>query len=135
MNAVEQKTSQSEAQKDQFENLLPLHYNFEFDGLPFDCNITDDENDHSITVSLIAKLGYLPYSAENKERRVQLLKLFGPLIAQGKINLDRHCNLTFSAETTSKNELCSKKIMETIVYTLLDVREIVYQVSSALKAH
>ncbi|MCC3860838.1 hypothetical protein [Pseudemcibacter aquimaris] len=107
-----------------YETLLPLYYQFNYHGINFDCEVINSENYGSYDINLTAQIGYLPYSSENKSRREKILKNFSHLMAHNLITLDHHCNLTFPVSTTINGEINAKKVMETILYTLLDVKEV-----------
>ena len=133
MNALELKTSELSSKTNEIDNKLPLNYTFNHRGLPFDCYIDHDETDDRIIVKLTADLGHLPYSAENKAKRAEMLLKLGPLMAKGKISLDSHCKLSVIESTSMGDELCAKKLMECLLYTLLDIRDIIDVVVPANK--
>ncbi len=111
-----------------YESLLPLHYTFEFQGIPFSCDVDKDEAAHTLTLRLTADLGFLPYSSENIVKRNQLLKGLGPLIARGQVLIDHHCSINMQLTTLIYEELNAKVLIEAITYTLLDHREALDQI-------
>lgn len=115
-----------------YETLLPLYYQFDYHGITFDCEVINSEYDGSYDVNLTAQIGYLPYSSENKERRALILKNFGQLMAHNLITRDHHCNLSFPVSTTIRGEINAKKVMETILYTLLDVKEVLEVIADTM---
>ncbi|MBT5187839.1 MAG: hypothetical protein HOH19_11510 [Kordiimonadaceae bacterium] len=116
-------TSIAENQND-FDSMLPLYYQFKYNDLPFDCQIVHHENKQSYILNLTAKIGYLPYSAENQPLREKIINNLSNLIRLGVIVMDHHCNMTFPIKTIIKDEINANKLMETITYTLLDVQEV-----------
>lgn len=116
-----------------YDSLLPLYYNFDFNDLPFECQILADNNKNSYIVNLTADLGYLPYSCENKNKRHKILKNFQNLMSHNLIIIDHHCNMTFPINTSIKGDLSAKRMMEAILYTLLDVQEVLSIISSTLQ--
>ena len=116
-----------------YEALLPLYYQFEYHGIPFDCQVIHLETEGAYNINLTANIGYLPYSSENKIRRQQILKDFGHLMAHKLIIIDHHCNLTFPLNTMVTGELNAKKVVETILYTLLDVKDILEIISNTMQ--
>jgi len=123
MNGIEQHMGVIDSHKVDYETLLPLYYDFEHSNIPFDCQVLHDEYDGSYIINLIAKIGHLPFSSENKSQRQRVLKNFSHLITHNLILIDRHSSMTFPISTTLTGEINAKKVMETILYTLLDVKE------------
>ncbi|MDG1997071.1 MAG: hypothetical protein P8J14_11290 [Emcibacteraceae bacterium] len=125
MNGIEQHLGVIESHKVDYKSLLPLYYNFEHSNISFDCQVLHDEYDGSYIINLIAKIGHLPYSSENNLQRQNMLKNFSHLIAHNLILKDKHSHLTFPISTTFTGEINAKKVMEIILYTLMDVKEII----------
>jgi hypothetical protein len=125
MNGIEQHMGVIDSHKVDYVTLLPLYYDFEYSNIPFDCQILHDEYDESYIINLIAKVGHLPYSSENKSQRQRILKNFSHLMAHNLILIDRHSSLTFPISTTLTGKINAKKVMEAILYTLLDVKEVI----------
>lgn len=107
-----------------FSNLLPLHYSFNYKSLPFQCEVTEI-SEGTYIVDLVATLGYLPYSSENEEKRCKMLNELGPFIAKGIVRIDHHCALTLPIKTSFKSDLTAATLMETITYTLLDANDLI----------
>jgi len=107
-----------------FDSMVPLYYQFKYNNLPFDCQIVHHENKQSYILNLTAKIGHLPYSAENLTLREKIIKNFSNLIRLGVIIMDHHCNMTFPIKINIKDEIDANKLMEIITYTLLDVQEV-----------
>ncbi|MEZ5757008.1 MAG: hypothetical protein R3D86_02175 [Emcibacteraceae bacterium] len=132
MEKIEQfKTSFVSNQTD-YEALLPLHYKFTYGAIPFACEILKDASGNSYILHLDADLGILPYSAENKLHRSQILKELGPLIVRGIITIDHHCRCRMPLKTHLGQEISAKIIMEAILYTLLDTRKIFAEIKTAV---
>ncbi|HPF46659.1 MAG: hypothetical protein KDF58_14490 [Alphaproteobacteria bacterium] len=136
MEKIEQFKKSFVSSQSDYEALLPLRYDFTYDTIPIACEILKDCSGNSYNIHLEADLGFLPYSAENKLHRAQILKELGPLMVQGKITIDHHCQLHMPIKTVLGQEISAKIIMEAILYTLLDTRKILEQIKSALgKSH
>ncbi len=116
-----------------YESLLPLYYHFDFNKIPFECQILSRDDDNSYIVNLTAKLGFLPYSSENRQKRQKILKNFQNLMQHRLIIMDHHCNMTFPIETSITGQLNAKIMMEAIVYTLLDVEDILSIITNTLE--
>ena len=121
----------SENQTD-FTDLLPLHYSFEYGGMPFDCTLVNNDDGCSFILDLTARLGYMPYSAEDKSRRNMIRSGLGPLMAQGKVSVDRQSNLTYSLKTIVSEKLCTRVLMESILFTLLDAKQTLSDIQCGL---
>jgi hypothetical protein len=124
MNGLEQHMGVIDAHMVDYESLLPLYYDFEYFNIPFSCQILHDSYDKSYIINLTANVGYLPYSSENKSQRQRMLKNFAHLLSNNLIIKDRHSHLTFPINTTLTGDINAKKVMETILYTILDVKEV-----------
>ncbi|MDG1707848.1 MAG: hypothetical protein P8H03_03760 [Emcibacteraceae bacterium] len=125
MKGIEQHMGVIDSHKADYITLLPLYYDFEYSNVSFDCQVLHDEYDRSYIINLIAKIGHLPYSSENKQQRQLILKNFSHLMAHNLIVKDRHSYLTFPISTTLAGDINARKVMETILYTLLDVKEVI----------
>ncbi len=115
-----------------YKSLLPLHHEFEFQNIPFGCEVDHDAGGAGLLMILTANLGFLPYSSENIVKRAQLLKGLGPLIARGQVTIDHHCSITMQISTIITEELDAKALVEAITYTLLDNRDALDQITRAL---
>lgn len=124
MNGIEQHLDMIDSYKVDYESLLPLYYDFEYFNIPFSCQVLNDDHESSYIINLTAKIGHLPYSSENKSQRQRMLKNFGHLMAHNLITMDHHCNMTFPVSTTITGEISAKRVMEAILYTILDVKEV-----------
>ena len=74
MNGLEQRLELIDDYLVDYKSLLPLFYQFVYDGIIFDCQIIIHDIENSYHINLTAQIGYLPYSSENKTRREQILK-------------------------------------------------------------
>lgn len=121
-------------QQVEYESLLPLRYNFQFQKIKFECLVERNNSNDNIVMNLTANLGILPYSSENIARRMELLSGLGPLIARGQVSIDHHCSISMSLKTILKKQFDAKGLIEAIVYTLLDVRGVISHVSNFIDA-
>lgn len=124
MIGLKKNTEMIAANQVDYDSLLPLYYNFEFRQIPFECQVIAGENNGSYIVNISAQIGHLPYSCENQTKRKKILNNFNHLMHHKLITMDHHCNMTFPLKTTITGKINAKKVMETILYTLLDVQEV-----------
>lgn len=133
MNTLEDHKTLLATQQINYEALLPLCYSFDYNGLPFECQLVRRDDDSTFMLHLTALLGHLPYSAENKPRRERLRTRLGPLMSQGKVTTDRHSKITFPLKTVISGDISANVIIEAILYTLLDAREILSAINDSLE--
>ncbi|MCP5382648.1 MAG: hypothetical protein H6912_09800 [Kordiimonadaceae bacterium] len=116
-----------------YESLLPLRYDIRHDTFRIACEILKDCTGNSYVIHLEFDLGILPYSAENKLRRTQILKELGPELVRGIITIDHHSRFRLPLKTHLGKEISAKLIMEAILYTLLDTRKLVEKIKTAFR--
>lgn len=134
MNAFEQNLELIDDHLIDYKSKLPLFYNFEYHGINFDCQIINHEITDHYQVNLRAKIGHLPYSSENKNRRKFILKNFSHLMAKNLITINHHCEMNFPLSTVIKGDISAKIVMETIFYTLLDSKEILEIIANTMQS-
>lgn len=132
MNALEQNLELIEEHLIDYKSQLPLFYQFEYHGINFDCQIVNHDSPDHYYVNLTARIGYLPYSSENKNRRELILKNFSHLMAHNLITIDHHCDMKLPLNTMIKGDINAKTVMETICYTLLDANEVLEIISNTM---
>lgn len=132
MNALEQNLELIEEHLIDYKNQLPLLYQFEYHSINFDCQIVNHESPDHYYVNLTARIGYLPYSSENKKKRELILKNFSHLMAHNLITIDHHCGMKLPLNTMIKGDINAKIMMETICYTLLDAKEVLEIISNTI---
>lgn len=134
MNAFEQNLELIDDHLIDYKSKLPLFYNFEYHGINFDCQIINHDITDHYQVNLRAKIGHLPYSSENKNRRKFILKNFSHLMAKNLITINHHCEMKFPLSTVIKGDISAKIVMETIFYTLLDSKEILEIIANTMQS-
>lgn len=133
MNFLKNHQSLIANERENYVNLLPLHYKFKFRNIDFDCDVKKSTDEEKIILLLTADLGILPYSSENIVRRTELLGGLGTLIARGLVNINNHCSISMSFKTIIDTDFNAKSLIEATVYTLLDARDVINQVSGYIE--
>ncbi|PCI32178.1 MAG: hypothetical protein COB54_07905 [Alphaproteobacteria bacterium] len=82
--------------------------------------INDSQNQFSI--NLVANLGHIPFSAEDRAHRKKLLESFTPLFMKGDFRLAVNSQIQMVMLTNFTGPVNAKRIMEVITCTLLDLQ-------------
>lgn len=113
-------------------HLLPIHFSFSWNNISLSCQLLSIDGQSGRVMKLVADLGNIPFSGENRERRLSMLKSCGPLYARGDFQMDVHSHLlvTFSTEFSAK--ATAQHILEVLTITLLDARSDMEEIISRL---
>jgi len=95
-------------------------FNFYWRNIHFLGQILPSPKAHHFSISLVANLGYLPFSSEDFARRTKLLKIFTPLFMRGDYILAAGSKIQTTLMTSFKGPVNAKTLVEAITYTLLE---------------
>lgn len=110
------------------DQLTAVHFSFPWNGVPFACQLMSAKDSDKMTLNLVADLGHIPYSGENRDRRQELLKVFLPLVSKGNyvINARNHIQMIINTDFANVNpnrRTTARQILDVITITLLDIKE------------
>ncbi len=102
---------------------FPSRFTFSWQNISFLGQILRSEKPGIFSMNLVANLGYIPFSSENKNRRESLLTAFTPSFIKGDYNLSVNSQIQMVLRTEFSGPVNARRLMEAIAYTLLDLRE------------
>lgn len=103
--------------------VFPSHFSFTRNNIHFAGQLLYTKENDLYCLNLVANLGYIPFSAEDKIRRKKLMVTFAPLFLKGDYILSQNSQIQMILITNFTGPANAKKIMEVITYTLLDMQE------------
>ncbi|WP_417624062.1 hypothetical protein [Paremcibacter congregatus] len=113
---------------------LPAHFKFDWHGIHFAGQVLPSQNGQNSSLNLVANLGYIPFSAENKERRRTLITTFTPLFMKGEYSLSTSSQIQMILLTEFTGSVSARRLMEVITLTLLDLQEDLKDIHKSISA-
>jgi hypothetical protein len=99
----------------------PVDFTFIWQNIPFTAQVTPvTDRDNYFTVTLMANLGYLPFSAEDAPRRENLLTTFAQHFITGEYILLPNSRIERTITTDFTGPVNARRLMDVITFTLLD---------------
>ncbi len=102
---------------------FPSRFTFSWQNINFSGQILRSERPGIFSMNLVANLGYIPFSSEDKTRRKELLTTFTPSFIKGDYNLSMNSQIQMVLFTEFSGPVNAKRLMEVITYSLIDVRD------------
>ncbi len=102
---------------------FPSRFTFSWQNINFSGQILRSESPGIFSMNLVANLGYIPFSSEDKTRRKDLLTTFTPSFIKGDYNLSMNSQIQMVLFTEFSGPVNAKRLMEAITYSLIDVRD------------
>jgi len=99
---------------------FPSHFTFTWRDILFAGQLLHHQEQDNYSISLVAELGYIPFSAEDRIRRQSLLSSLTPHFRTGDCSLSRHSQIQMVLQTRFNGPANAKRLIEVITYTLLD---------------
>ncbi|WP_417317942.1 hypothetical protein [Emcibacter sp.] len=111
---------------------LPASFSFRWHNIPFAGQILSYEGSNKLGLNLVANLGHVSYSAEDRSRRLELLALFMPLVRKGEFVINRHSQIQMITQTSFSGGLNAINIMSAMTFTLLDIRDKITDIAARI---
>lgn len=102
---------------------LPSHFKFNWHNINFAGQILPGKEENVLSINLVANLGFIPFSAEDKDRRRKLIDTFTPLFMKGDYSLSASSHIQMILLTDFAGPVNACRLMEAITLTLLDLQE------------
>lgn len=102
---------------------LPARFTFVWHNINFAGQVLlTSESSNQFSINLVANLGHIPFSAEDKVHRKKLLDAFTPLFIKGDYRLSVNSQIQMVMLTNFTGPVNAKRVMEVITCTLLDLQ-------------
>ncbi|MBL4800356.1 MAG: hypothetical protein JKY45_00595 [Emcibacter sp.] len=111
---------------------LPATFHFIWHDIKFSGELLQAKEDNLFTLILVAKLGHIPFSAEDKNRRRNLLETLSPLFIAKDYNLSINSQVEKTLHTDFSGPISAKRLMEVIAYVLLDQQDDLKSVQTSI---
>lgn len=98
----------------------PSRFHFSWRDIDFAGQFLHSKETDLYSVNLVANLGIIPFSSENKSLRKQLRGKFMPLFLRGDLTLSQNSSIQMVLLTEFSGPVSAKRLMEVITYTLMD---------------
>jgi len=109
---------------------LPYQCSFDFGAIKFNAEITPSEIDNQYVLALKSSLGVLPFSSENRPRRMKILSLLNNRTLSADCHLEAKNAISYTAKTAFADDLTAKNIMNALIITLIDCQDKIKKVLS-----
>ncbi|NOZ43534.1 MAG: hypothetical protein GXP02_10325 [Alphaproteobacteria bacterium] len=113
---------------------IPSHFSFIWHKIHFVGQILPQGQDNRFSLNLVASLGYIPFSAEDKSYRKKLLDLFTPLFMSGDYTLSVNSQIQMIILTGFVGPVNARRLVEAITFTLLDLQPDLTSVQASMVA-
>jgi len=100
---------------------IPARFHFIWQNIDFAGQILPAGKGTHFSLNLVAGLGHIPFSAEDKIRRKKLLEIFSPLFLRGDYSLSVNSDIQMTILTDFAGPVNARRLMEVITLTLLDL--------------
>jgi len=111
---------------------IPARFHFIWQNIDFAGQILPAGKDTHFSLNLVAGLGHIPFSAEDKIRRKKLLEIFSPLFLRGDYSLSVNSDIQMTVLTDFAGPVNARRLMEVITLTLLDLLPDLKSLQSAM---
>lgn len=102
---------------------FPSKFHFTWYNIDFSGQILHSKATGIFSIKLLASLGHIPFSAEDKPRREKLLEKFTPLFIKGEYKLSNNSQIQMVMQTDFTGPFEAKRLMAALTYSLLDLQE------------